>query len=123
MEPLPGFKGGVYIMLPVYAVDVVKPTLGNINSLADAMALAINIVLGIGISLTVIFLILGGIQYITSKGDQKAAQEARTSLTNAVIGFIIVVGAFTIRTILANLLDVGDVNLDNSIVNPDVADF
>lgn len=111
-------------MLPVYAVDVVKPTLGNINSLADAMALAINIVLGIGISLTVIFLILGGIQYITSKGDQKAAQEARTSLTNAVIGFIIVVGAFTIRTILANLLDVsGTGGIDESIIKGEVGSF
>lgn len=83
-------------------------TLGSITTLADAMTLAINIVLGIGIALTVVFLILGGIQYITSRGDQKATQEARTSLTNAVIGFIVVVGAFTIKTILGNLLEIDD---------------
>ena len=91
-------------MQPVYALDLVKVTLGEISSLADAMALAINVVLGIGIALTVVFLILGGIQYITSKGDQKATQEARTSLTNAVIGFIVVIGAFTIKNILSNLI-------------------
>lgn len=90
--------------------EIAKPDLG-INSLAEAFGLAINIVMGVGISLTIIFLILGGIQYMTAKGDQKAAQEARTSLTNAVIGFIVVIGAFTIRTVLLNILgaDVGEV--------------
>ena len=88
----------------VFAVTLNKITFGTVNTLADAMALAINIVLGIGVSLTIVFLIIGGIQYITSKGDQKATIEARTSLTNAVIGFIVVIGAFTIKTILTSVL-------------------
>src|SRR3972149_696354 len=93
----------------VYAQGSSIPTTVNridlgINTLAEAFAIAINVVLGIGIALTIIFLIIGGIQYITSKGDQKAAQEARTSLTNAVIGFIVVIGAFTIRTVLLNII-------------------
>jgi hypothetical protein len=99
----------------VYAVDteVTQIALGNINNIGDVFGLAINIVMGVGIALTIIFLILGGIQYITSKGDQKAAQEARTSLTNAVIGFIVVIGAFTIRTVLLNVLQVeGDLIID-----------
>ena len=91
-------------MTKVFAVALNVVNLGNIATLADAMALAINIVLGIGISLTIVFLIIGGIQYITSKGDQKATIEARTSLTNAVIGFIVVIGAFTIKTILTSVL-------------------
>lgn len=109
------------IMPVLAAVELNTVTLGNIDTLADAMALAINIVLGIGISLTVIFLILGGIQYITSKGDQKATQEARTSLTNAVIGFIVVVGAFTIKNILSNILNVQGGNNDQQDVIPDGA--
>ena len=92
--------------LPVLAVEVATVQLGSISTLADALALIINIALGIGISLTVIFLILGGIQYMTAKGDQKATQAARDSLTNAVIGFIVVVGAFTIKNVLANILNV-----------------
>lgn len=89
-----------------------KPTFG-ISSLAEVFTLAINVVMGVGISLTIIFLILGGIQYMTAKGDQKAAQEARTSLTNAVIGFIVVIGAFTIRAILLNLLNGDGVTIPN----------
>ena len=99
----------------VYAVDteVTQIALGNINNIGDVFGLAINIVMGVRIALTIIFLILGGFQYITSKGDQKAAQEARTSLTNAVIGFIVVIGAFTIRTVLLNVLQVeGDLIID-----------
>ena len=104
-------------MTKVFAVALNVVNLGNIATLADAMALAINIVLGIGISLTIVFLIIGGIQYITSKGDQKATIEARTSLTNAVIGFIVVVGAFTIKTILGNILGVtgGDIYREERI--------
>ena len=85
------------------------------NNLADVFGFLINVVLGVGIAVTIVFLILGGIQYITAKGDQKAAGAAREALTNAVIGFIVVIGAFTIRTILVNVvgkqgnLDVGNV--------------
>src|SRR3990167_10179183 len=100
----------------VFAVanTVNLPKLG-IATIADAFAIAINIVLGAGIALTIIFLILGGIQYMTAKGDQKAATEARNALTNAVIGFIVVIGAFTIKTVLQGLL--GASNVPNNINN------
>lgn len=108
------------LLQQVYAVEttVQKITLG-IDSLAGLFGLIINIVLGIGIAITIIFLILGGIQYITSKGDQKAAQEARTSLTNAVIGFIVVIGAFTIRTVLLSMIGADEGQLNIQDVTPD----
>ncbi|MFA5881047.1 MAG: hypothetical protein WC834_02535 [Eubacteriales bacterium] len=74
------------------------------NDLADVFGFLVNVVLGVGIAITIVFLILGGIQYITAKGDQKAAGAAREALTNAVIGFIVVIGAFTIRLILINVI-------------------
>jgi len=98
--------------------EVSRIQLGNISSLSDAFGLVINVILGVGVALTIIFLILGGIQYITSKGDQKAAQDARTSLTNAVIGFIVVIGAFTIRTVLLSVIGVDEGQLDVENVTP-----
>ena len=80
------------------------PNFGAGTTLANIFALIINVVIGIGIALTVIFLILGGIQYITSRGDAKAADAARASLTNAVIGFIVVLAAVTIRFVVQNIL-------------------
>ncbi|MEK7595249.1 MAG: pilin [Patescibacteria group bacterium] len=90
-----------------YAINITSNNpLSNtgIKSLADLFNLIINIVMGIGVALTVIFLILGGIKYITSQGDQKNTQQAREWLTNAVIGFIVVLGAFVIRQVVAGVL-------------------
>jgi hypothetical protein len=100
-------------MTPVYASGYTVPTISNITSLADVFFLATNVVLAIGIALTVIFLILGGIQYMTAKGDVKAAGEARQALTNAIIGFIIVVAAYTIRTVLINVLGVSNIDAND----------
>lgn len=41
-------------------------------------------------------LILGGIQFITSRGDPKAAESARSRITWAIIGLVIVLAAFLI---------------------------
>ena len=98
---------------------VVQPIDLKFTNLSDVFGFLVNVVLGVGIAVTIIFLILGGIQYITAKGDQKAAGAARDALTNAVIGFIVVIGAFTIRTILLNVIG-GDANsklIVNEIVN------
>jgi len=107
----------VFAAPPSVPTTVVPPLLG-ITNLADAFNIAINIVLGAGIALTIVFLILGGIQYMTAKGDQKAATEARNALTNAVVGFIVVIGAFTIKIVLQNILGGENVpNVINSVLN------
>ena len=55
---------------------------------------------------------------MTAKGDQKAATEARNALTNAVVGFIVVIGAFTIKIVLQNILGGENVpNVINSVLN------
>lgn len=43
-----------------------------------------------------IYLVLGGFQLMFSRGDAKAAQGAQAKITNAIIGFAIVILAFTI---------------------------
>ncbi|MFA6981457.1 MAG: hypothetical protein WC243_00290 [Patescibacteria group bacterium] len=89
--------------------NITGPNIPALTTLEGIFGLITNIVLWIGVALTVIFLIVGGIQYITSRGDQKAAETARKSLTNAVIGFIIVIGAFSIRALVLNLIGGGNV--------------
>lgn len=48
-----------------------------------------------GIAL-LIYLVLGGLQMMTSRGDPKAMQAAQAKITNALIGFVIVIFAFFI---------------------------
>jgi hypothetical protein len=50
--------------------------------------------------LAFIFIIIGGIQWITAGGDAKAASAARDRITAAVVGLLVVVAAFAITLIL-----------------------
>jgi hypothetical protein len=84
--------------------DPLGTRFGSNATLAQFFGLIVNVLIGVGIALTIIFLVLGGIQYITSRGDAKAADAARSSLTNAVIGFVVVLAAVTIRFIVGNII-------------------
>lgn len=50
--------------------------------------------------LAFIFIIVGGIQWITAGGDAKAASAARDRITAAVVGLLVVVAAYAITLIL-----------------------
>jgi hypothetical protein len=43
-----------------------------------------------------IYLVLGGFQFMMSQGDPKAAQGAQAKIMNALIGFIIIIFAYFI---------------------------
>ena len=58
-------------------------------------------VAGIGL---VVYLVLGGLQMMTSRGDPKAMQSAQAKITNALIGFVIIIIAFFIVQLLGQLL-------------------
>jgi len=58
-----------------------------------------------GIAL-LIYLILGGFQMMTSRGDPKAAQSAQAKITNAAIGFIIIIFAYFIVQIFGRIFGI-----------------
>lgn len=53
-----------------------------------------------------VFIIIGGIQWITAGGDAKAAQSARDRITAAVIGLLVVVAAFAITVVLGQVFGI-----------------
>lgn len=55
-----------------------------------------------GIAL-LIYLVLGGFQLMTSRGDPKAAQGAQAKITNALIGFVIVIFAYFVVQIFGQI--------------------
>lgn len=81
-----------------------NPLTGRFDNLGSIFIAIVNVVFYVGIAMTVIFLIIGGIRYITSGGSKEGAEAARGMITNAIIGFIVVLGAFAIKSILLNLL-------------------
>ena len=58
------------------------------------------IVLGLAGFLTVIIIVISGIQFITSSGNPEAAASARSRLIFALVGFVIIILAFAITQII-----------------------
>jgi len=55
-----------------------------------------------GIAL-LIFMIIGGLQMMLSRGDPKAMQGAQAKITNALIGFVIIIIAFFVVQLVGQL--------------------
>jgi len=90
------------------AVDVVSPNRAtvpfqNLGALVTNILAVLFFVAGLA---AFIFLIIGGIQYITAGGDPKAAASARDRITGAIVGLIIVVAAFAIVLILERVFGI-----------------
>lgn len=66
------------------------------TSIGDFIGKTLPYIFGAAGIALLIYLILGGFQLMTSRGDPKAAQSAQAKITNAVIGFIVVIFAFFI---------------------------
>lgn len=58
-----------------------------------------------GIAL-LIYLVIGGLQMMLSRGDPKAIQSAQAKITNALIGFIIVIISFLLVRLIGQLLGI-----------------
>ena len=58
-----------------------------------------------GIALLV-YLILGGLQMMLSRGDPKAVQAAQGKIVNAIIGFVIVIFSYTIVTLVGKIFGI-----------------
>ena len=90
--------------MKVYAQD-----LGNIDVPGDLLNLGgiLQRLLFLAFFLAGAFLLLqviiGGISYLSSGGDDKALTAARSRITSAVIGFIIVIAAFAITVLVTSV--------------------
>ena len=83
----------------------------NLPALGDAELLAtkiINFFLGFVGLIAVLMLLLGGVRYLTSGGDDQAVQKAKSTILYAIIGIVIVVLSYAVVFTITNaLLDPG----------------
>lgn len=95
-----------FIIPPAYAFAVADPsglqgmTLGGIfgGLLPNIMTIAGLLAFG--------FLIFGGFKYIMAGGDPKAIEAAQKTITQAMIGLVIVFGAYGIMAVLQTVLGI-----------------
>ena len=64
---------------------------------------------GFGVSrvVAVLFIMLGGFWYLTSAGNEESAEKGQKTLTNAIIGLVVIILAATIVRIIANTVIAG----------------
>jgi len=54
---------------------------------------------------SVAFIIIGGFQYITSGGNEEQAEAGKKTLTNAIIGLVVVILSYIIVVVIINALN------------------
>src|SRR5688500_8145935 len=64
-------------------------TLGG-NDLVGAVIFILNWLLVLAALTALVFLIIGGVQYIVSRGDEDAAEKAKNTILYAIIGLIVI---------------------------------
>ena len=76
----------------------------NIKNLTELFAMVLNIVLGIGWALVFIMLAMGFVQYVMSRGEKQAVEQAQKWLTYAVIGGVGLFFVVILKTIIPQLM-------------------
>lgn len=98
----------------VYAQDIiisppVSPegiSLVNITNIGGLVSAIVGSLIIIAALLAFLYLILGGISWITSGGDKAGMESARNKITHAIVGLIIVGAAWAIMVLVQNFLGV-----------------
>ncbi len=95
---------------PVF--NVVAGT-GFAQNFSTLLSFVLRLVLGIAALLVFFYLILGGIEYITSGGEKAKTEAARNKITSAVIGLIILAASWAILQLALTFL--GFTNLNDAL--------
>lgn len=89
---------------PEYQVTV--PT-GYAGTFGNLISFVLRAVLAIGALLVFGYLVMGGIEYITSGGEKGKTESARNKITAAVVGLIILAASWAILNLALSFLGLG----------------
>jgi magnesium-transporting ATPase (P-type) len=92
-------------ILATESVEITRPNEG-ISNFGSLISAGIRLALLIAALLTFVFLIWGGIQWITSGGDKSAYESARNRITAALVGLAIVAASWAIMTIIEKFFNI-----------------
>lgn len=80
-----------------------KDELGTLGGIVSAFIPAVFVLAGFGLLL---YLLWGGFSLMLSRGDAKAVEAAKTKITNAVIGFVVIIIAFWLVQLLGAIFGI-----------------
>lgn len=77
---------------------------GNSDDLQKNITNILNAIIGIAGLVAVVFVVIGGIQYMTSTGDAAKVQKAKNTILYALIGLVICALAFAITNFAIHII-------------------
>lgn len=93
--------GGISNSFPIKAVfDPAQA----FNSFGDLASVILTILTGLAGALSIFFIIIGGIKFVTASGDEKKLASAQATITYAIIGIIVTALAFVILQVVQRFL-------------------
>ena len=103
-----------------FAIEVgdIKGSKGFAANIGSIISTVLSFIMAIAALLVFMYLIWGGIQWITSGGDKGKTEEARNKITAAVIGLIVLAASYAILQIGLNVLGFGSISETFTNVNP-----
>ena len=85
---------------------------GGTGFLQDLLPRIIGLGLIIGIVMFFFIMLIGAIQWISSGGDKGAIEAARSKLTNALVGILLLLALFAIIKLLGDFFGVNILEID-----------
>jgi len=76
------------------------------NSVGEIISALLPFIFTIAGMVALVFLVWGGIRYMTARGDPKAADAARNTITSAVVGLLIIVFVAAIMFLVGKTFDI-----------------
>lgn len=93
-------------------VVINAPNNVKITELGALISAIVSALLVISALLAFLYLVLGGIGWITSGGDKAGMEAARNKITQAIVGLIIVAAAYAIMMLVSSFLGISLSSLD-----------
>lgn len=87
-------------------MTIAQPAGIRITDIGQLISAVVGTLLIIAALMAFLFLIMGGLQWITSGGDKAAMETARNKITHAIVGLIIVGAAWAVMMLVQNFLGV-----------------
>lgn len=91
------------------SLGVPKPEQAKITDIGQLLSSGVSVAIIIAGVLVFAFLVMGGIQWITSGGDKTKTEEARNRITAALVGLAIVAASWALIRIIAYFFGVDNV--------------
>lgn len=93
------------------SVNVPAPK-GSVANLGELISGIVTASIVIAAVVALLFLVMGGIQWLTSGGDKVNTEKAQQRITAAIIGLAIVVASWAVIQLIAGFFNIDFQNLD-----------